>query len=208
VEGLGPADVLRYLRHEMGHVVNYAYRLYEEDEWIQRLGSLAVPYAEDYRPHPFSKGFVRHLPGGYAQKHPDEDWAETFAVWLTPGSDGRRDYRDWPVARGKLEYCGEVMRGLADREPSPHTREHDEDVATLHYASLRHWLDGALVSMFDGRASNPAGEPRAPASVLFKRLERRRQRRDRPRGRACSGPPHPPDPRGRRAPWWTPIRRA
>ena len=185
VEGLGPADVLRYLRHETGHVLNYAYRLYEEEEWIQRFGSIALPYAEDYRPHPFSKGFVRHLPGWYAQKHPDEDWAETFAVWLTPGSDWRRDYGDWPVARGKLEYCERVMRGLADREPAEHSRERDEDVAQLHYslehfyrasylpeASLPHWLDGALVSMFDGRASSPDGAPRKPASLLFERLER------------------------------------
>ena len=28
VEGVGRADLLRYLRHEMGHVVNHAYQLF------------------------------------------------------------------------------------------------------------------------------------------------------------------------------------
>src|SRR5262249_14481752 len=83
VEGSHPADVLRYLRHEVGHVVNYAYLLYERADWTEAFGSIDRPYVEEYRPVPFSRDFVRHLPGWYAQKHPDEDWAETFAVWLT-----------------------------------------------------------------------------------------------------------------------------
>src|SRR5260370_25032251 len=82
VEGLSGADLLRYLRHEMGHVVNYAYRLYDRPEWVRLFGSMTQPYVEDYRPQPFSRRFVRHLPGWYAPKHPDEDWAETFAVWM------------------------------------------------------------------------------------------------------------------------------
>src|SRR5438067_2597 len=82
----------RYFRHEMGHVVNYAYRLYKRDDWTARFGSIDLPYEEEYAPEPFSRRFVRHLPGWYAQKHPDEDWAETFAVWLTPQRDWRADY--------------------------------------------------------------------------------------------------------------------
>ncbi len=82
VEGAGPADILRYLRHEMGHVINYSYQLYNAQDWIRQFGSITQPYVENYRPEPFSLCFVRHLPGWYAQKHPDEDWAETFAIWL------------------------------------------------------------------------------------------------------------------------------
>ena len=89
LEGVGRAELLRYLRHEMGHVVNYAYRLYEQEEWIKRFGSMMQPYREEYRPEPFSPRYVWHLPGWYAQKHPDEDWSETFAVWMTPGLDWR-----------------------------------------------------------------------------------------------------------------------
>ncbi len=105
VEGFDRADILRYLRHEMGHVVNYAYRLYDDEEWVKQFGSITQPYSEEYRPEPFSRRYVRHLPGWYAQKHPDEDWAETFAVWMTPGLDWRRQYGGWPVAAAKLAYC-------------------------------------------------------------------------------------------------------
>src|SRR5581483_4341810 len=105
VEGVGRADILRYLRHEMGHVVNYAYQLYDLPEWVTLFGSITQPYEEEYRPQPFSRRFVQHLPGHYAQKHPDEDWAETFAVWMTPGRDWRREYADWPAALAKLEFC-------------------------------------------------------------------------------------------------------
>ena len=96
IEGFGRADILRYLRHEMGHVVNYAYQLYDSEDWVEQFGSITQPYLEEYRPEPFSRRFVRHLPGWYAQKHPDEDWAETFAVWMTPGRDWRTDYAQLP----------------------------------------------------------------------------------------------------------------
>jgi hypothetical protein len=63
IEGLSHADFLRYLRHEMGHVVNYAYKLYDDEEWVKLFGSITQPYLEDYRPQPFSRRYVRHLPG-------------------------------------------------------------------------------------------------------------------------------------------------
>src|SRR5262249_44239995 len=101
VEGADPADILRYLRHEMGHVFNYAYKLYEEPEWVRLFGDINQDYEEEYQPNPWSRKFVRHLPGWYAQKHPDEDWAETFAVWLTPGLDWRKSYAKAPTALAK-----------------------------------------------------------------------------------------------------------
>ena len=102
IEGFNHADILRYLRHEMGHVVNYAYKLYDDEAWVKLFGSITQPYREEYRPQPFSRRFVRHLPGWYAQKHPDEDWSETFAVWMTPGRDWRADYAQLPTALAKL----------------------------------------------------------------------------------------------------------
>ena len=78
-------ESMRYLRHEAGHAFNYAYRLYDRPDWRQIFGPYSRPYRERYRADPFSRDFVRHILGWYAQKHPDEDFAETFAVWLTPG---------------------------------------------------------------------------------------------------------------------------
>src|ERR1043165_7212925 len=103
VEGFNRTDILRCLRHEMGHVVNYAYRLYDREAWVKLFGSITQPYREEYRPQPFSRRFVRHLPGCYAQKHPDEDWSETFAVWMTPKLNWRAEYAQWPSALAKLE---------------------------------------------------------------------------------------------------------
>src|SRR5678809_762616 len=84
---------------------------------------------QDYRPEPFSRRYVRHLPGWYAQKHPDEDWSETFAVWMTPGLDWRAEYGGWPVAAAKLHYCERTMQALRDRDPVVTSAELDEDVA-------------------------------------------------------------------------------
>jgi hypothetical protein len=181
VEGVDRADILCYLRHEMGHVVNYAYRLYEQEEWTRLFGSIEQPYEEEYRPEPFSRRFVRHLSGWYAQKHPDEDWAETFAVWMTPGKDWRAEYADWPVALAKLEYCDRTVKAQADREPLVTAAELDEDVGELtstldHYyrnlsaggADLLPRLDEALRALFEG----PGGGEAAPAGALIRRLER------------------------------------
>src|SRR5207245_10444900 len=114
VEGLSRWDILRYLRHEMGHVVNYAYRLYEHEDWVKHFGSITQPYEEDYRPEPFSRRYVRHLNGWYAQKHPDEDWSETFAVWMTPGQDWRAEYAGWSEALAKLHFCADTMALLGE----------------------------------------------------------------------------------------------
>ena len=187
IEGSGHADILRYLRHEMGHVVNYAYRLFDSPEWADTFGAFNEPYEEDYRPEPFSRRHVRHLPGWYAQKHPDEDWAETFAVWVTPGLDWRSEYADWPVALGKLQYCDRTMASHIDVEPIVTADDLDEDVSCLPQSldALYHGLDldgfaspagfdGMLRSIFEdvGRPEvAPIETPRIPASDLLRRLE-------------------------------------
>ena len=89
LEAEADEEIVSYLRHEAGHALNYAYRLYEADDWRALFGPYSRPYREDYEPNPFSRQFVRHLPGWYAQKHPDEDFAETFAGWLNPASNWR-----------------------------------------------------------------------------------------------------------------------
>jgi putative zinc-binding metallo-peptidase len=115
-----PRETLMYLRHEAGHAFNYAYRLYQRPEWRATFGPYRRRYSDDYRPVPFSRDYVRHLAGWYAQKHPDEDFAETFAVWLTPKSNWRRRYRGWPAMK-KLLLVDRFARELRDVEP-PVTR--------------------------------------------------------------------------------------
>jgi len=124
-------EIMAYLRHEAGHALNYAYRLYREPRWRRLFGPFNRPYRERYRPVPFSRDFVRHLPGWYAQKHPDEDFAETFAVWLAPRSNWRRRYRGWPAMR-KLGYVERTMRRIAAQEPLVDSGDFDVTVDDMH----------------------------------------------------------------------------
>jgi hypothetical protein len=109
-------EIMMYLRHEAGHAFNYAYRLYATPEWRNLFGPFNRRYRDHYRPVPFSRKHVRHIAGWYAQKHPDEDFAETFAVWLTPRSNWRRKYKSWPAIT-KLRYVERVARRVREQDP-------------------------------------------------------------------------------------------
>ena len=117
-------EIMTYLRHEAGHAFNYAYELFKTDEWHELFGSFRRPYRDDFPFVPFSKDYVRHIAGWYAQKHPDEDFAETFAVWLDPESNWRERYRGWGAMR-KLLYVDRVAGELADRAPT-HVEGHTD----------------------------------------------------------------------------------
>src|SRR3712207_7866144 len=138
VEVESESDVMRYLRHEAGHAFNYAYRLYDRADWRTTFGPYSRPYRERFRANPFSRDFVRHILGWYAQKHPDEDFAETFAVWLTPGLDWRTEYAGWPALR-KLEYVDRVLReGGGDPPAVPPVTPHDLPPESLHHTGGQH----------------------------------------------------------------------
>jgi Putative zinc-binding metallo-peptidase len=109
-------EIMMYMRHEAGHAFNYAYRLYNSAEWRDLFGPFRRAYRDQYRPIPFSRKYVRHMAGWYAQKHPDEDFAETFAVWLTPRSQWRKRYAGWG-ALAKLQYVDRVARKISRVEP-------------------------------------------------------------------------------------------
>jgi len=109
-------EIMMYLRHEAGHAFNYAYKLHRTPKWKQLFGPFRRPYHDNYRPIPFSRNYVRHLAGWYAQKHPDEDFAETFAVWLTPRSAWRMRYRGWG-AMAKLQYMNRIAKELGNVDP-------------------------------------------------------------------------------------------
>ncbi len=123
-------EIMMYMRHEAGHAFNYAYRLFATPEWRKMFGPYNRRYRDHYRPVPFSRKHVRHIAGWYAQKHPDEDFAETFAVWLTPGSNWRRKYKAWPAMR-KLRYVDRVTRLVREQDPIVSSGDFDVTVEDL-----------------------------------------------------------------------------
>ena len=92
VEGGNTNWMMRILRHEAGHAIDSAYRLRRRRRWRDVFGPASLRYPESYRPRPGSRRFVQHLGSWYAQSHPTEDFAETFAVWLKRGPSWRRAY--------------------------------------------------------------------------------------------------------------------
>jgi hypothetical protein len=142
VEGGTPEWCLQILRHEAGHAFDNAYALRRRVRRVRLFGKPSTEYPDFYFPKPYSKSFVLHLDSWYAQSHPDEDFAETFAVWLTPDSQWRDRYQDWPAFR-KLEYVDTLMREIAGQPPETQTRRVVEPLPRLrttlrkHYATKR-----------------------------------------------------------------------
>jgi hypothetical protein len=108
--------IMMLLRHEAGHTFNYAYKLYDKRAWSKLFGRFSLPYEENYKVDPASTRFVHHLSGWYAQRHPDDDFAETFAVWLTPHSDWRKRYAGTPVL-AKLTYVDKAVAKYGKKKP-------------------------------------------------------------------------------------------
>jgi hypothetical protein len=178
VEGGTLASALKILRHETGHALQHGYRLHRRRGWRETFGPSSRRYPSSYRPAPASKRYVLHLDRWYAQAHPDEDFAETFAVWFSPRSGWRRRYAEWPALK-KLEYVDALMDEIRELPPPVADRARVEPLSALrhtlgeHYARKRaHYTvrgprtyDAELRSLFDGR---PAGSGE-PASAFVRR---------------------------------------
>jgi putative zinc-binding metallo-peptidase len=187
VEGGNRNWLMRILRHEAGHAIDSAYRLRRRSGWREVFGPASLPYPDTYRPRPGSRRFVQHLGAWYAQAHPTEDFAETFAVWLKPNSAWRREYVGWP-AYAKLEYIDSLAKDLGPAEPAVADRSRIEDIGhetrTLreHYESKlaryrmprRSGADELLLKVFTA-APRARGRPKA-ARVLREMRHSLRQR--------------------------------
>jgi hypothetical protein len=116
VEGYNERDCIKLLRHEAGHAIDNAFRLRKIRKRQKLFGLSSTPYPDAYSPRAYSRKYVVHLNSWYAQSHPDEDWAETFAVWLNPKSNWKQRYARWPALQ-KLEMVDEIMQELAGKKP-------------------------------------------------------------------------------------------
>jgi hypothetical protein len=138
VEGGEPDAFVRILRHEIGHAIDNAYQLRRRPTRRRLFGLPAVEYPEYYTPKPYSKSFVQHLDHWYAQSHPDEDFAETFAVWLDPRSMWATRYAGWPAQR-KLEYMDRLMRQIARRRPHVTSKREVDPLRRLKKTLREHY---------------------------------------------------------------------
>lgn len=142
VEGGTPEWCQQLLRHECGHAIDHAYRFSAREDWRAIFGSPETEYSpETYQPRPYSKGFVRHLPNWYAQAHPDEDFAETFAVWLslTP-EEWREHYRGWKALE-KLEFVHSLVEQAKNTKPKVKSGRHISDAAKLRKTLARYYAE-------------------------------------------------------------------
>jgi hypothetical protein len=177
IEGGNATGLMRILRHEAGHAVDTAYRLRRRRAWRETFGPPLAPYPQAYSVDPVSRDFVQHLDGWYAQAHPAEDFAETFAVWLAPRSRWRSRYAGWPALR-KLERMDALMTDIRGRAPPVRSKQRIDTVAS-NEMSLRAYyrrgverrahrdyalVDGCLGMSFGPRP--PRARSRRAAPVL------------------------------------------
>ncbi len=138
VEGGTRPWLMRILRHEAGHAIDTAFRLHRRRSYREIFGNYFAPYPDSYRPRPRSKAYVLHLEPWYAQSHPAEDFAETFAVWMAPGQKWREDYRGWK-ALAKLEFVAELMEEIAGQPTRVRSRIRIEPVSKIRRTLREHY---------------------------------------------------------------------
>lgn len=158
-EGEDKKECMMLLRHECGHAIDNAFELFECEERTQLFGNFFTPYPKSYGPRPYSKKYVHHLKDHYAQSHPAEDWAETFAVWLTPKSQWKTKYAQTGALK-KLSYIQKKMNSLKGQRPLNHSKEVIDEVSSL---------PKDLDSFFKKRKQNLSGLTKKEISPFLKK---------------------------------------
>ena len=181
VEGAGEAECRRIFRHEAGHAIDEAYGLHKRERYRLLFGDPAEPYPTAYKPRPESRDYVINLTNWYAQAHPVEDFAETFAIWLNPYVDWRNDYQRWPALE-KLAYVDDLMREIAGRRPPIRDKSEVEPLSGLrhtlaeHYAEKRKYFAWNWPANYDQDLrrifSDDPKDKEAPAATRFLRRVR------------------------------------
>lgn len=184
VEGRDEESCMKLLRHECGHAVNYSWQLFKRTRWRELFGSFSAHYGNTYSFRPYSRRYVIHLSDHYAQSHPDEDFAETFAVWLNPNNNWRQKYRGWPVLK-KLTYIDTLMHKIGGTEPvvlpdlnPPWSAHRMTSTLQAYYDRKRKALgadfygfyDNCLYRLFKSDKHGPADVPAAQLLRTHRRL--------------------------------------
>lgn len=138
VEGESHEWCMKILRHEIGHAIDNAYQLRKRRKRQKIFGRSTQAYPEFYSPKPYSKSFVLHLDSWYAQSHPDEDFAETFAVWMSQDPIWRYRYSEWPALK-KLEYMDELMQSLKGKKPVNTSKKQIDPLKNLKITLKQHY---------------------------------------------------------------------
>ncbi|HOK39797.1 MAG TPA: putative zinc-binding metallopeptidase [bacterium] len=150
-------QLLNLIRHEFGHAFCYSYKLYRENDFRELFeveGNFFRTYPDhnNYKPNPWSRNYVNPDGDYYAQKHPDDDFAETFAVYLNKNEDWRSIYKNRKGALRKIFFVKSVIRKYGKLEPfvlnNPHElhipiSELDMTVADFLKCSKRKYLKNA-----------------------------------------------------------------
>ncbi len=181
VEGGLREQCMRLMRHEAAHAIDNAYRLRRKKLFRETFGRASEPYRSSYTPDPSSRHHVQNLSHWYAQSHPLEDFAETFAVWCRPRSAWRQRYAGWP-ALAKLEALDRMMQDIADAKPVQLSRAREEPAHRLRMTLREYYdakrqvyldeadpaFDGQLVRVFPPAEDGADSRPRA-AQLLQRR---------------------------------------
>lgn len=182
-EGDSSESCIKLLRHECGHTINYAYKLYARTRWRELFGSFSTKYSDIYRYQPYSRRFVVHLDDHYAQAHPDEDFAETFAIWLSPESGWRQKYAKWPAFQ-KLLYVDSLMKRFGHHPPivkaapsPPWAACRMRSTLASYYERKRNELGSEFKGYYDDSlktvfATKPQGDASVSAAKILRKYKR------------------------------------
>lgn len=180
VEGETPEWFMKLMRHEAAHAYSYAYQMQRKKKWQQLFGQTTDEETPSfYRPRPFSRSYVVHLDDWYAQSHPDEDFAETFAIWLTPDLDWRKRFAGWKALH-KLEYIDELMRSLAGKAPTHNPRYKVAELNCLnvklktYYARKRKLFEDTYPDFYDADLRQLFAAPAGTKASAYLRQRKKR----------------------------------
>ncbi len=132
IEGETPASFLKLLRHECAHALDNIYGLRKKKKRQKLFGVSSKHYPSSYLPRPSKNEFVNYIYPSYGQSHPDEDFAETLALWLDPKGQWKKKYLHGKV-REKLEYIDSLMKELRGVKPKNIKKRRVDEYTTFNF---------------------------------------------------------------------------